>query len=193
MFVPYNTKALPLGLPMHNCKVTASYLNEEYRKRFGFPHYGVDMVPLIEDPEADYPADAWDVLAQAPGVALASGTDETLGGYVVVEYKMGLACIGRYFHLAKACVKKGDIVVTGQKIGVAGNTGKYTTGRHLHVELDKDLKYPFWTPTLAASTKAFVGSRGGATARTMIDPLLYSGVFVERHQQLILDGSKYSK
>ncbi len=46
-----------------------------------------------------------------------------------------------YYHLSKVLVKTGDIVSRGDQIGLGGNTGKYTTGAHLHLglkELDFD-------------------------------------------------------
>lgn len=40
-----------------------------------------------------------------------------------------------YYHLLSTKVKKGQVVVAGQLIGLADNTGKYTTGDHLHFGL----------------------------------------------------------
>ena len=37
-----------------------------------------------------------------------------------------------YWHLSGVAVKKGDMVSKGQLIGYSGNTGRYTTGPHLH-------------------------------------------------------------
>lgn len=46
-----------------------------------------------------------------------------------------------YYHLQKTLCKKGDIVKAGDLIGLCDNTGKYTTGAHLHFglkELEQD-------------------------------------------------------
>jgi hypothetical protein len=40
-----------------------------------------------------------------------------------------------YYHLEKVLVKAGDKIKQGQIIGLADNTGKYTTGSHLHFGL----------------------------------------------------------
>lgn len=40
-----------------------------------------------------------------------------------------------YYHLLKIKVRQGNIVKQGQIIGLADNTGKYTTGDHLHFGL----------------------------------------------------------
>jgi murein DD-endopeptidase MepM/ murein hydrolase activator NlpD len=40
-----------------------------------------------------------------------------------------------YYHLDKVSCKIGDVVKAGDEIGLTGNTGKYTTGPHLHLGL----------------------------------------------------------
>lgn len=56
------------------------------------------------------------------------------GGYgnvVIVHHYNGLETV--YAHLWRIKVKPGDIVNSGQLIGLVGNTG-HTTGMHLHFE-----------------------------------------------------------
>jgi hypothetical protein len=56
----------------------------------------------------------------------------TPANYIVIEHLRGFK--SKYFHLAKVLVKKGDIIMGNEIIGVSGRTGM-TTGYHLHLEL----------------------------------------------------------
>lgn len=54
------------------------------------------------------------------------------GNYIIIDHGNGFSTT--YMHLSSVCVKKGDKVVAGQKIGQMGSTGK-STGEHLHLEV----------------------------------------------------------
>lgn len=56
------------------------------------------------------------------------------GMSVTIEYDRpdGAKYQTTYMHLSEIAVKVGDIVNSGVKIGVSGNTGTRTTGEHLH-------------------------------------------------------------
>ena len=68
---------------------------------------------------------------------------------VEIQHKEGWSTF--YYHLDRFNVRLGDKVSAGQIIGYCDNTGKYTTGDHLHFELrvnDKKINpagYFFWT------------------------------------------------
>ena len=65
-----------------------------------------------------------------------SGKDS--GGGISVTLCSNLKQLGYktiYYHLSKVTVGKGKKVKAGDIIGHAGNTGKYTTGAHLHLGL----------------------------------------------------------
>ncbi len=169
--------------PLSSGKITASYMNSAYRNRFGFNHYGTDIVATNGD---------WRVRASGYGRVLFTGVDKVLGGTLVVQYG---DLIARYFHLQATVCTAGDWVEQGEVIALAGNTGKYTTGRHLHVEFDTDTKYWNWTPTLGTSTESFIGSRQGANNLTMLDPMevldFDKGVDLEVRCKLMAENSLY--
>lgn len=86
-------------------------------------HYAVDVVVAKDTP----------VKATADGtVIFAEWTSET--GYVVLlEHSQELISV--YKHNSSLTKQQGDLVKAGEVIAMAGNTGEYTTGPHLHFEL----------------------------------------------------------
>ncbi|MEO6304347.1 MAG: peptidoglycan DD-metalloendopeptidase family protein [Bacteroidia bacterium] len=54
------------------------------------------------------------------------------GNVVILMHPNGLETV--YAHLSKLKVKAGDIVLSGQTVGLGGNTG-HSTGSHLHLEV----------------------------------------------------------
>ncbi len=86
-------------------------------------HYAVDVVVAKDTP----------VKATADGtVIFAEWTAET-GYVVIIEHSQEL--ISAYKHNASLTKQQGDLVKAGEVIAMAGNTGSYTTGPHLHFEL----------------------------------------------------------
>lgn len=95
------------------------------RRLFGGFHYGWDLA-VPGEPNAP-------VFAVAEGTVIATG-HETLGGnFVKIDYGNGVNTI--YYHLSKITCSKGDKVKPLKQVGVCGNTGKWTTGPHLHFEV----------------------------------------------------------
>ena len=88
-----------LILPINRTLVTASMGNAAYRAKFGFPHYGTDMVSVAGDTT---------IYASGTGTLIAAGWDKYAGNVVVIRYPGavyrpdGTAAdvIFRYFHLA---------------------------------------------------------------------------------------------
>ena len=68
-------------------------------------------------------------------VALCVAMDSVFGNYIVLSHNNGLSSV--YAHLSKINVKKGDIVRSGDIIGLTGDTGA-VTGPHLHFEIRQD-------------------------------------------------------
>lgn len=86
-------------------------------------HPAVDIVATSNSP----------VLACLEGVVIHSGFDEESGWMVMIKHANEL--VSTYKHLSKTSVKSGEFVKTGTVIGVVGNTGRQSSGPHLHFEL----------------------------------------------------------
>jgi len=96
---------------------------------FGNEHYGVDIVLKERTP----------IKAVYDGIVLFSEWTLNYGYTVVIFHKNEL--ISTYKHNQSVKVKTGDFVQTGEVIALSGNTGEFTSGPHLHLEL-WDLKGP---------------------------------------------------
>ncbi len=89
-------------------------------------HYAVDIIVAEDTP----------IKATADGtVIFAEWTTET-GFVVILEHANNLLSV--YKHNASVTKNQGDLVKAGEVIATAGNTGKLTTGPHLHFELWSD-------------------------------------------------------
>ncbi len=79
------------------------------------------------------------VTATDGGTVVASDThyggDRKYGNVVVIEHASGLRSL--YAHLNQRDVSVGDVVSSGERIGLSGNTGR-STGPHLHLEAWRD-------------------------------------------------------
>ena len=75
------------------------------------------------------------VRAASPGCVVMTGYIPGYEGYgnlVVLDLGDGYSAL--YAHLAESLVRAGELLETGQRLGVAGCTGS-CTGTHLHFEL----------------------------------------------------------
>lgn len=159
-----------LILPINKCKLTASYKTDAYRNKFGFTHYGSDMVST---------SGVVSIYASGDGEVVATGTDSVVGNVVAVKYTQaknrvtGKAqdVVFRYFHLAYIAVKKGDKVTVDTRLGSYGNTGSLQgMAIHLHIEADTDTANPLHSPTVKSSS-LLIGSNNKANDSTMTNPL----------------------
>lgn len=156
--------------PINNARLTASYKwRDAYKRQFKATHYGQDMTggPIV--------------YAQGTGTVAFAGWDNVCGYVVGIVYKDCYSwyyktvsdITGRYYHMADVRVKPGQRVTKDTRIGTVGNTGKYTTGAHLHVELDTDTKYPAYTPALTGNSNILKkGTRGAKD--TTVDPMRWT-------------------
>lgn len=86
-------------------------------------HFGIDVVT-----EKDYP-----IKASLEGtVIFASWTPED-GHILLIQHKNQYVSV--YKHCSSLLKKVGDKVQSGDPVGLVGNTGKHSSGPHLHFEL----------------------------------------------------------
>lgn len=86
-------------------------------------HYGVDLVAAPKE----------SVLSTLDGTVVFTGEDPNFGNVIQIQHKNGFISI--YKHNELLLKQVGDHVVAGEAIALVGNTGKLTTGPHLHFEL----------------------------------------------------------
>lgn len=86
-------------------------------------HYAVDVVVAKDTP----------VKATADGTVIFSEWTVETGYVAIIEHSQELISV--YKHNASLTKRQGDLVKAGEVIAMAGNTGEYTTGPHLHFEL----------------------------------------------------------
>lgn len=97
-------------------QVTDAYAPEQ-------KHYGIDLVAPKDTP----------VKAVANGTVIFAEWTADTGYVVILEHQEGY--LSAYKHNSALHKEQGDLVRTGEVIATVGNTGKYTTGDHLHFEL----------------------------------------------------------
>ncbi|MFL9845185.1 M23 family metallopeptidase [Flavobacterium rhizosphaerae] len=89
-------------------------------------HLAVDIAVAKDTP----------IKAVAAGTVLLADWTPTNGNVVMLRHKDGIISV--YKHAASLTKSQGDIVKSGEVIGLAGTTGSQSTGVHLHFELWKD-------------------------------------------------------
>lgn len=72
------------------------------------------------------------IFAPAAGRVVFAGSLEIRGNATIIDHGWGV--YSGYFHQSEMQVEVGDIVETGQVIGIVGNTGR-SSGAHLHWEM----------------------------------------------------------
>ena len=158
-----------LILPINKCRLTASWKTQSYLDRFGFVHYGADMVSSAGDRA---------VFASGNGTVAAVGRDNVVGNVVAVVYPKALNhrknqvhdVTLRYYHFESVSVQVGQIVNKDTRLGIYGKIGSMDMSNHLHLEIDTDTKHPLHSPTVLNSN--FLKGRAvGASDKTMSSPL----------------------
>jgi murein DD-endopeptidase MepM/ murein hydrolase activator NlpD len=116
-------QAFPLRKPLASIERVASSFGPRRDPFTGVKamHQGVDFPKMNGSP----------VFATAPGKVKKAGWGGAYGRLVEISHDNGVST--RYAHLSKIDVKVGDLVESGQEIGLVGTTGR-STGSHLHYE-----------------------------------------------------------
>jgi len=88
-------------------------------------HSGVDIVTVEGEP----------IKACLEGTIILTGWIQSEGNIIIIQHKGDLISI--YKHCSAILKSKGELVQTGDPVGIVGNTGENSTGPHLHFELWK--------------------------------------------------------
>ena len=93
------------------------------RYDYGIKHFGIDIALPEKTP----------IRSVSNGVVIFSEWTIQTGYVIIIEHSFGLTSV--YKHNDSGLVSQGDLVESGQVIGISGNTGELSTGPHLHFEL----------------------------------------------------------
>ena len=117
---------IKLRLPLKDIFITqpfgVNYL--DFYQQMGLPYH----------PGVDFKArNGCALYASNGGKVTRSGLFSDGGIGIEIEHQSGHSTF--YYHLKESLVSIGEGIVAGDQIGICDNTGKYTTGDHLHFEL----------------------------------------------------------
>lgn len=89
-------------------------------------HFAVDIAVPKDTP----------IKSVANGTVVFADWTPSTGNVIIIKHRDAILSV--YKHAATLTKTQGDVVRTGEVIGLAGSTGKESTGIHLHFELWKD-------------------------------------------------------
>lgn len=120
-------------------------------------HHGIDVISVTGICPAIAVADG-EVVRVQDGVLGHDETVYTAGNFVRIKHPNGL--YSRYLHLApnSICVKLGQKVKAGDKLGVIGDTG-YSFGTHLHFDVNDGTAYLDPLPYLLGEKSFYIGKQ----------------------------------
>lgn len=115
-----NTNPLPMdGLFFY--KPVNGVISSHYQA--DIHHFGVDIAAASKE----------SVLATLDGTVMYAGYDPNQGNVIQLQHKNGFVSV--YKHNELLLKEPGEQAVAGEAIALVGNTGKLSTGPHLHFEL----------------------------------------------------------
>lgn len=89
-------------------------------------HFAVDIAVPKNTP----------IKSVANGTVVFADWTPSTGNVIIIKHRDAILSV--YKHAATLTKTQGDVVRTGEVVGLAGSTGKESTGIHLHFELWKD-------------------------------------------------------
>jgi murein DD-endopeptidase MepM/ murein hydrolase activator NlpD len=145
--IGYTATATINGVTLARAPVETACLSSGFGARNGQVHTGVDL----------YNPDPVNIYAAADGTVRRATYRDDFGNMLVLDHGHGV--FTRYAHLdSMANLAEGDTVLSGEVIGIMGNTAARLIPRHLHYEiLTGD-----W------------GEQSGSFALTPIDPMAFT-------------------
>ena len=111
--------------PFRNTQIATNISNS-----YSSSHYGLDIIET-------YPKsiNGYAIYSIGSGTVEYENLSETAGYYVAIIGDGGYTT--RYLHMkSRALVRKGNNVTYNTLLGYVGNTGKYSTGPHLHLDIN---------------------------------------------------------
>ena len=109
-------------------RLTAGFMSQAYKERFGIDHKGVDYGAKT----------GTSIKSPVDGVVEKVGYDNVSGNYVVVRDDHGRSHL--FAHMNTKSVTKGARVSAGAVLGTVGSTGR-STGPHVHYGVRQDNKW----------------------------------------------------
>ena len=124
-----------ISYPLKDVYVCGNNWGTYYSKK-GANHLGIDIKSRSGDDN---------VYAVADGKVVQAGWNSANGNTITLQHSVnGSTFYTFYAHLASIRVSKGTSVTKGQGIGVVGNSGSSTTGKHLHFAITTQCSAGTW-------------------------------------------------
>ena len=153
-----------LALPLNTAEINAGY--KTYAPGYNLngtlaTHYGVDWIGYTYSSDRRF-------FASGNGTVMGINTSGSyvVGKWVAVKYTnvSGYGdLIVRYYHMERIDVTKGQSVTMNTVLGVYGTTDTYSSGNHIHTEVDTDTTNWQYTPTLSSNSGC--GLKAGARGK----------------------------
>lgn len=157
-----SNKSASFQMPLANARCTwRSYSNWSWGNKGGSNsrpyHIGIDIIGSSDT-----------VMAAAAGTVAKCGYNAANGNYVVLKHTVsGHTVYSFYAHLASYSVRNNATVAKGARIGVVGNTGSASRGKHLHFAMMNS----FWPGTYYGYASYFSGNRTTYSGVTYYNPI----------------------